>query len=96
MILAFFILLIGLESTAQAQEPESPDRLALFWNETDANSINSVDQLPNFSIENIQLSQSNSFEYVHVPEINFNSFKSVPEFDIENIQYICSAVSLPS
>lgn len=93
MILSFFILLIGFESPAQ--EPESPDRLALFWSKDDTQA-QSVDQLPEFSIENIQLSQSNSFEYVLTPEINFNSFESVPGFDIENIQYICHAVSLPS
>ena len=79
------ILLIAFESTVQAQE--SPDRLALFWNESDASTlINSVDKLPEFSIENIQLSQSNSFDYVFEPKSNFNSFESVPGFDIENIQ----------
>lgn len=85
MMFAFAILLIAFESPAQ--EPESPDRLALFWNESDASTpIQTVDQLPDFDIENIQLVQSGSFEYVLIPESNFNSFESVPGFDIENVR----------
>lgn len=87
MMFAFAILLIAFESTVQAQEPESPDRLALFWNQSDAStSIQSVNQLPGFSIENIQLHRSGNFEYVPEISSNYNSFESVPGFDIENIR----------
>ncbi len=83
-MIAFAILLLAFERPA-APPTETPDRLCMFWQQNDTQT-QSVFQMPEFSIENIQLQFQNRFIYTQSKSATYLSFCKLPEFDIQNIR----------